>query len=643
MHSLTRRDFVRYGSLAGLAALSLRAEPQKAGQRPNLLFVFPDQFRVFALGFMGADPVATPHLDAFARESVVFANAVSNLPICTPYRGMLMTGRWPFQTGIHTNTNSSRTDIFLDPNEVCLPDVLAAQGYECGYIGKYHLDAPVAADAKYGEGKRGDGRVWDAYTPPGPRRHGFSFWHSYGCCDRHLKPHYWEGNAPREKPTEYNEWSVTHETDVAIDFLRRERNRPFALFVAHNPPHPPYQQVPDTYRKAFKGKTPADLFKRPNVPDGKASARARRSVADYFSAVEGVDSNFGRLLHALAETGQDRNTLVVFTSDHGEMMGSQGRMGKGVFYEESLRIPLIMRLPGKLKPCLDDLFINVPDMFPTLLGLLGLGDHVPQKVAGTNHADLLLTGKGTAPTSTFFIGAAGKASDRGVRAVRTDRHTLVVSRRGLVKAMLFDRETDPYQQHDIAEQNPALCRKLLAELNGWLARTGDPWPEQVWPLRSADAFAIHRKEGAVRLDFEPPGDAKEVVAPDGSDGKLITEGALVGTRSLLADSRRSAGRWHEVLHVEGIAAPKRNYELSYRYRVVAAPEKAQFYVVVRSPTTQHRAIRDFWREDDGKTGTRTVRFATESAEDYRLLFGVENQGAVVWDDVILRDLGPVDK
>jgi arylsulfatase A-like enzyme len=643
MRSLTRRDFVRTGALAGLAALSLPAQAQAAGDRPNLLFVFPDQFRAFALGFMGADPVRTPHLDAFARESVVFANAVSNLPICTPYRGMLMTGRWPFQTGIYTNTNSGRTDIFLDPSEVCLPDVLADQGYDCGYIGKYHLDAPVAEDAKYGEGRRGDGRVWDAYTPPGPRRHGFSFWHSYGCCDRHLKPHYWEGNAPREQPTEYDQWSVTHETDVAIEFVRRKRDRPFALFVAHNPPHPPYQQVPDTYRKDFQDKTPAELFRRPNVPAGPASARARRSVADYFSAVEGVDANFGRLLHALAETGQDRNTLVVFTSDHGEMMGSHGRMGKGVFQEESLRIPLIMRLPGRLKPRQDRLHINVPDMFPTLLGLLGMGEGVPAKVAGTNHAKLVLTGQGRGPKSSFFIGAAGRDPNRGVRAVRTDRYTFAVSRQGMVKAMLFDREKDPYQQHDVADRNPALCQELLAELNGWLTRTDDPWPQQVWPLQSPDAFAVHREEGIVRLDFEPPGTAKEVVAPDGSDGKLISEGALAGSRSLLADSRRASGRWHEVLHVAGIAQPNRKYELSYRYRVVAAPEKAQFYVVVRSPSTQHRALRDFWREDDGKAGVRTVVFSTESAKDYQLLFGVENQGAVVWDDVVLRDLGPAGK
>lgn len=640
MPVLTRREFVRSSSLLALAALATRSSAQEAARRPNLLFVFPDQFRAFACGFMHADPVNTPHLDRFASESVVCTNAVSNLPICTPYRGMLMTGRWPFQTGIHTNANSSQPNIFLDPAETCLSDVLATAGYECGYIGKYHLDTPAEEDAKYGEGKRGDQRVWDAYTPPGLRRHGFSFWYSYGCCDRHLKPHYWIGDAPREQPSEFEEWSVKHETDVAIDFLRRPRSQPFALFVAHNPPHPPYQQVSETYRERYTGKTPPDLLKRPNVPADRTGEAGRKNVADYFAAVEGVDENFGRLLAALAETGQADNTLVVFTSDHGEMMGSHGRLGKGVVYEESFRIPLILRLPNRLRPRHDGLHVNVPDLFPTLLGLLDLPDRIPAKVAGTNHANLLLTEAGERPRSSFFIGAAGASPERGVRAVRTDRYTFVVSRLGLVKAELFDRESDPYQQEDVAAAHPDLCRELLAELNGWLRRTDDPWPEQVWPLRSPDTFAIHREPGSVRIDFEPPGNAREVAAPDGAEGHLVSTGALAGQRSLLADSRETAGRWHEVLHVKGLVQPGRGYELSYRYRVLAVADDTQFYAVFRSPSTQHRALRDAWREAAEATGTRTVRFTTGEPADYQFILGVENQGAILLDDVILRELGP---
>lgn len=640
MPALTRREFIRTGSFLAAASLALPAPAAPTARPPNLLFVFPDQFRAFACGFMGADPVHTPNLDRFASESVVCTNAVSNLPICTPFRAMLMTGRWPFQTGIHTNANSSQPNIFLDPQETCLSDVLAAAGYECGYIGKYHLDTPAEEDAKYGEGMRGDQRVWDAYTPPGPRRHGFSFWYSYGCCDRHLKPHYWCGDAPREQPTEFQEWSVQHETDVAIGFLRQARTRPFALFVAHNPPHPPYQQVPETYQEHFAGKTPADLLNRPNVPADRTGEAGRKNVADYFAAVEGVDQNFGRLLAALAETGQAENTLVVFTSDHGEMMGSHGRMGKGVAYDESFRIPMILRLPNRLRPRHDGLHLNVPDLFPTLLGLLGLADRIPAKVTGANRADVLLTEAGERPRSTFFIGAAGTSVDRGIRAVRTDRYTFVVSRQGMVHAELFDRNADPYEQHDIATEYPATCRALLADLNTWLRRTGDPWPEQVWPLQSPDTFAIHRDGDTVRLDFEPPGDAQELTAPDGAEGHLVTTGVLAGTRSLLIDSRQTTGRWHEVLHLTGLVQPRHNYELSYRYRIVNAPEAVRFYAVFRSPTTQHRALRDSWREDEGTDGTRTARFATGEPTDYQFIVGVENQGAVLLDDVVLRDLGP---
>ena len=639
MHAVTRRDFVRTSVLVGVAGLRPAAVAAPAVDGPNLLYVFPDQFRAFAMGFMGADPVRTPHLDGFAEESVVFANAVSNLPICSPYRGMLMTGRWPFQTGIHTNCNSSQPDIFLNPEETCLPDVLAAAGYQCGYIGKYHLDAPAPEDARHGEGKRRDGRVWDAYTPPGPRRHGFAFWHSYGCCDRHLSPHYWQGNAPREKPTEVKEWSVKHETDVAVEFIRQKREAPFALFISYNPPHPPYRQVPEGYRQHYAGKTPTDLLVRKNVPAGKGAARAQGAARDYFAAVEGVDENFGRLLKVLAETGQVENTLVVFTSDHGEMMGSHGRMGKGSFLDESLRIPLIMRLPGRLKPRQDALHFNVPDMFPTLLGLLGMRERVPRKVAGTNRAELLLTGQGERPASSFYIGAARRDPNGGIRGVRTDRYTFVVSRQGKVEVLLFDRREDPYQLANVAATNPGVCQELLLELNGWLKRTGDPWPRQTWPIQSPNAFAVHREGGVVRIDFEPPGKAKELLATSVAAAQLVTKGALTGTRSLLADMSKAAGRWHEFLHVDGVVEANRKYELSYRYRVVDASENAQFYAVVRSAKTKNRALKDFWREDAGKDGVRTMRFETDAATDYRLLFGVENRGAILLDDLALRDLG----
>lgn len=142
-------------------------------QPPNLVYVFPDEFRQQALGFMGQDPVVTPNLDAFARESLVLTQAVSNCPICSPYRGMLFTGKYPISNGVVTNCYSETIPygIELKDTERCLTDVLHDAGYHQGYIGKFHLHLPKEAHIPYTEGWRGEpgeGTFWDSYTPTRP-------------------------------------------------------------------------------------------------------------------------------------------------------------------------------------------------------------------------------------------------------------------------------------------------------------------------------------------------------------------------------------------------------------------------------------------------------------------------------------------
>lgn len=493
--ALSRRQFVRAGALAAagltLARTRANAAPETVMQRrPNLVFVFPDQYRPFALGFLNADPVPTPNLDRFAAQAVHFTNAVSNYPVCSPYRAMLLTGRWPHSTGVTGNCNSSRPDRFLKPSERCLSDVLAEAGYVAGYIGKWHLDLPTEEDARYGEGPRKSGVVWDAYTPPGPHRHGFTFWHSYGCCDRHLNPHYWHGDAPVSQPARVDEWSVKHETDVAVDFIlnrdgkQRDPNKPFALFVAFNPPHPPYNQVPEEYRARWARQSPAALLNRPNVPPAGEDGGARQSVTDYFAAVTGVDEQFGRILKALEEAGVAEDTLVVFTSDHGDMMGSHGRLGKSVPYEEAFRIPLLLRYPRTLRPRPDSLHLNVPDMMPTLLGLMGLGERIPAPVEGTNYAETIVSGTGERPTSTYYLTIPSRP-EWGTRGVRTDRYTFTVTRGGKEdgQVLLFDRQDDPYQVRNAAAARPEVCQQLVDELNAWIRKTNDPFGPVTWPFR----------------------------------------------------------------------------------------------------------------------------------------------------------------
>lgn len=447
--------------------------------RPNLVIVFPDEMRAQAMGFLGADPVITPHLDRFAAQGKVLINAASCYPVCSPYRASLLTGKYPYSSGVTFNCNSFATPfgVFLKPTERCLGDVLKDAGYACGYIGKWHLDAPEAPPAP-------DWRVavWDAYTPPGPRRHGFDFWYSYGCHNNHLKPFYYVGDRGPEDKIVVDQWSPEHEADVACRFIRNEDGRqrdpskPFALLVSMNPPHMPYHAMPERYKAMYGTRTSRDLLTRPNVRYEGEGLRAQTSARDYFAAITGVDDQFGRILACLNEQGLDEKTLVIFSSDHGDMMGSQGEMYKSWWYEESFLVPFIIRWTGHLNPGRELLHLAAPDIMPTLLGMMGLGDQVPEGVEGSDYSDVLLGLSSARPTSALYMWPDIRSPTGGARGVRTNRYTFVINRRDEgPRTILFDNRDDPYQMRNIAEEAPALVTELTSELNLWLNKTRDPW------------------------------------------------------------------------------------------------------------------------------------------------------------------------
>ena len=238
---------------------------------PNLVFVFADQYRPFSLGFLGQDPVITPNLDRFAGESVYLSDAVSTHPVCSPYRAMMLTGKYPVSNHVPYNcyTTASHLDIELQESDRCISDVLFDCGYSLGYIGKWHLDNPVPPYVD--ENLHGDNLTWNEYCPP-HRRHHFDFWYSYGTDHRHLSPMYWIGNAPKSQRTTFEgEWSPEHETGIAIDYIQnkdkqhREDDKPFALFVSFNPPHTPYHLVPEKYKKLYENMPLEQALYRENI------------------------------------------------------------------------------------------------------------------------------------------------------------------------------------------------------------------------------------------------------------------------------------------------------------------------------------------------------------------------------------------
>jgi arylsulfatase A-like enzyme len=206
--------------------------------------------------------------------------------------------------------------------------------------------------------------------------------------------------------------------------------------------------------------------------------------------VTGVDEQFGRILEALREAGLDKNTIVIFTSDHGDCLGKHGQISKSNPYEESMHVPFIIRWPGKIRPGKDDLLLSVPDIYPTLMGLLGLDNEVPPGTEGTGYA-ALLTGKGSCPRPSsqfyFMTGEDLYPSQPeqkepnlayGERGVRTVRYTLSIrhSAGSPPDTLLFDRVADPMEMVNLATSHPEIVGELVKdELIHWLQRTGDPW------------------------------------------------------------------------------------------------------------------------------------------------------------------------
>lgn len=295
-------------------------EANVLNKRPNLLFIFADQYRQASLGFLKQDPVYTPNLDELAKQGVFFSEAVANNPLCSPYRAMLMTGRYPLSTGVVENCQSQRTaqGNYLKKREICFSDVLVKNGYSSGYVGKWHLDGPepTPPDAP---------KVWDTWCPP-DHRHGFSFWYAYGTHNRHNNPYYWATNGGENDKIFIDKWSPEHEADIIIDYIQNEHNQikskePFALFWSINPPHTPFKQVPDRYKKRYEGVGFKDVLNRPNVQfqDNVDLKRGDRGVEerlveapDYFAAVNGVDDQIGRVISRLKALGCMKIPLLFF-------------------------------------------------------------------------------------------------------------------------------------------------------------------------------------------------------------------------------------------------------------------------------------------------------------------------------------------
>ncbi len=429
--------------ILSLSALVAAAAAERPPKHANIVFLFGDQLRASATGYGGDLNVRTPNLDWLAKESINFRNAVSVCPVCTPFRAALMTGRFPTTTGMFLN------DAYLPDREVTIAEVLKEAGYDTGYIGKWHLD--------------GHGR--SSYIPP-ERRQGFDYWKVAECDHDYNHSHYYAGDSNEKKF--WDGYDAFAQTKDAQQYIRdhAKADKPFALFVSYGIPHFPHGSAPEKFKALY----PLDKIRfLPNVPAEMQTDKNRIEAQGYYAHITALDECIGQLMRTLADAGLRENTIVVFTSDHGEMLGSHGvpTTTKQVPWDEAAHVPFLLRFPaahgdsGRIARTP----LTTPDIMPTMLKLAGL--KIPKSVEGKDLSEVVRKSREISNHAALYMGVAPfarKEVNMPYRAIRTDRYTYVRSLDG--PWLAFDDETDPYQMNNLVGQPQAIkiCRKLEKQL-----------------------------------------------------------------------------------------------------------------------------------------------------------------------------------
>ncbi len=418
---------------------------------PNVVYVFADQWRAQDTGYAGNCQVRTPHLDALAAQSVNFTHALAGIPVCCPARAALLTGQHALTHGVFVN------DVHLADDAVSMAKLFRAAGYDTAYVGKWHVD----------------GRGRSSYIPPESRQ-GFDYWKALECTHDYNDSRYYAGNS--DEPLTWEGYDAIEQTKDVQAYLRdRKRSgnsdKPFLLLLSWGPPHAPYETAPQEYRQRYDA---GAIELRPNVPPQMAEA-AREWIAGYYAHCTALDDCLGALLQTLQEEGLADDTLFVFTSDHGDMLGSQGEVKKQRPWEESVRVPFLLRWPRRFgwQGRQVDALLDTPDILPTLLSLCGLP--IPETVEGCDFSATIEGGPDPSGGAALiycphpFGQFTRQDGGREYRGLRTHRHTYVRDLNG--PWLLYDNREDPFQLENLVDR-PEI-RTLQADLEAQLQRKLD--------------------------------------------------------------------------------------------------------------------------------------------------------------------------
>ncbi len=457
---------------------------------PNILLILTDQQRVDTLGFMGRTPCRTPNMDRLAREGISFDRALTPSPLCGPARAALFTGLYPHQTGMMDN--GSRLDV-----EPVVSNALRERGYHLDYVGKWHLDIEGDVVSAWFDRAIGNSLAYkdfEAWCRENDQMEAMIL------NDRDLRTHRSPHMTRPHTKVMPLDPSTTHEawlTDFSLDYLAtRPADRPFFMVLSYQGPHPPFK-IPEPYYSMYD---PEAIPEPPNFPQGgrplpgKPLANTtsyfhqiwldhgdswdawKKSVAVYWGFVTMIDDQIGRLLQAVEEQGILDDTLIVFTTDHGEFLGNQGLWQKMMPYEEAIRVPLIMRYPPRIRAGLrSQAVVSLVDIMPTIMSVVG--ESVPQNILGRDLSPAFQDG-------AEFQGDAYRFSEQqphgewhqavAWRLVTNSRYKYVWNQGDLDE--LYDLREDPHELRNRIHSPGAqdVVERLQTRLLAWMVETEDP-------------------------------------------------------------------------------------------------------------------------------------------------------------------------
>lgn len=420
-----------------------------ANKMPNVVFILTDQWRAQALGYSGDPNVKTPRLDELAARSLNFENTVSICPVCTPQRASLLTGKRPTTTGMFFN------DLYLPAEQLTMGNIFKEAGYDTAYIGKWHLD--------------GHGRA--NYIPP-ERRQGWDYWKVLECTHAYTESDYYAGNDPTKRM--WDGYDAYAQTDDAIAYINDHKNseNPFILFMAYGGPHFPHHNAPAELMELYP---PESIALRPNVPE-EMQALARKELQGYYGHCTAIDSCVGKLFDTIQDQDMEEDTIFIFTSDHGDMHGSQGMKPrrKQLPYDESICVPFLCHYPPRHKSGkVISTPVTTPDILPSLLSLAGIP--IPDDLDGDNLSELFTHAPVAKDRPALFMSVMPHdyRDYSPYRGIRTSRYSYVVSTEG--PWLLYDNETDPYQMDNLVNrpEYADLQSQLDAELRNVLEAGDD--------------------------------------------------------------------------------------------------------------------------------------------------------------------------